>query len=312
MWYVDTNDSDNGYYMLGIHIIFCAKTVGQTLYILYLCHQEILWNFITELESFLDKIRLCRCHIVENRFVRKFRVWLAAFVLFMLLCTVSNVFINFLPNEELQEFRKLSLLPITLTSPAIYVLKIALDMVTLAGWLLPAFLCGTLIQSMCFTFNEYYRYLESYRQKGICVRAHVRDIRLKFLELSQLCAKLDGMISVLMMISYLGDLCLVCIILRLGFYTFHGFYGKFFVFSWIVAPLFTLLFLSRKAAKLYDKVCIIIIVILADVEYQRDIKSSRLSSCTVTRTRYLVGKIAEKAVCRSVFLTIWHCILSAE
>jgi len=25
-----------------------------------------------------------------------------------------------------------------------------------------------------------------------------------------------------------------------------------------------------------------------------------------------VGKIAEKAVCRSVFLTIWHCILSAE
>jgi len=25
-----------------------------------------------------------------------------------------------------------------------------------------------------------------------------------------------------------------------------------------------------------------------------------------------VGKIAEKAVCKSVFLTIWHCILSAE
>jgi len=25
-----------------------------------------------------------------------------------------------------------------------------------------------------------------------------------------------------------------------------------------------------------------------------------------------VGKIAEKAVSRSVFLTIWHCILSAE
>jgi len=25
-----------------------------------------------------------------------------------------------------------------------------------------------------------------------------------------------------------------------------------------------------------------------------------------------VGKIAEKAVCRSVFLTTWHCILSVE
>jgi len=25
-----------------------------------------------------------------------------------------------------------------------------------------------------------------------------------------------------------------------------------------------------------------------------------------------VGKIAENAVCRSVFFTIWHCILSAE
>jgi len=24
-----------------------------------------------------------------------------------------------------------------------------------------------------------------------------------------------------------------------------------------------------------------------------------------------VGKIAEKPICRSVFLTIWHCILSA-
>jgi len=25
-----------------------------------------------------------------------------------------------------------------------------------------------------------------------------------------------------------------------------------------------------------------------------------------------VGKITEKAICRSVFLTLWHCILSAE
>jgi len=25
---------------------------------------------------------------------------------------------------------------------------------------------------------------------------------------------------------------------------------------------------------------------------------------------YLVGKIAKKPVCRSVFLTIWHCILT--
>jgi len=25
-----------------------------------------------------------------------------------------------------------------------------------------------------------------------------------------------------------------------------------------------------------------------------------------------MGKIAEKAICGSVFLTIWHCILSAE
>jgi len=25
-----------------------------------------------------------------------------------------------------------------------------------------------------------------------------------------------------------------------------------------------------------------------------------------------MGKIAEKAVCKSVLLTIWHCILSAE
>jgi len=27
---------------------------------------------------------------------------------------------------------------------------------------------------------------------------------------------------------------------------------------------------------------------------------------------YPVGKIAEKAFCRSVFLTKWHCILSAD
>jgi len=26
----------------------------------------------------------------------------------------------------------------------------------------------------------------------------------------------------------------------------------------------------------------------------------------------LVGKIAEKAICRSVFLAIWYCILRAE
>jgi len=27
---------------------------------------------------------------------------------------------------------------------------------------------------------------------------------------------------------------------------------------------------------------------------------------------YPVGKIPEKAVCRSVFLTMWHCIFSAH
>jgi len=27
---------------------------------------------------------------------------------------------------------------------------------------------------------------------------------------------------------------------------------------------------------------------------------------------YAVGKIAETAVCRSVFLKIWHCILNAK
>jgi len=32
----------------------------------------------------------------------------------------------------------------------------------------------------------------------------------------------------------------------------------------------------------------------------------------LSRLSFPVGKIAEKAVCKSVFLTIWHCILSAE
>jgi len=42
------------------------------------------------------------------------------------------------------------------------------------------------------------------------------------------------------------------------------------------------------------------------------------SRCTIdtdtgpSRIYFPVGKIAEKAVYRSVFLTIWHCILSAE
>ena len=33
---------------------------------------------------------------------------------------------------------------------------------------------------------------------------------------------------------------------------------------------------------------------------------------TIPRKPYLAGKIAEKAVRRSVFLTIWHCILYAD
>lgn len=240
--------------MIGVHVIFYAKTVSQTLYILYLCHQEILWNFITELESFLDKILLVRCRIVENTFVRKLRCWLVIFVFFMILCTSSNFVINFLDNEELRKLRKFSLLPITSTSPVFYIVKTLLDTLLLAGWLLPAFLCGTLIHSVHFTLNEYYRYLESQRQKGICVRAHVREIRLQFLELSRLCANLDGMMSVLMMISYLGDVCLICLILRVGIYTFQGTYAKMLIFSWITAPTFTLLFLSRKSSQLYDKV----------------------------------------------------------
>jgi len=35
-------------------------------------------------------------------------------------------------------------------------------------------------------------------------------------------------------------------------------------------------------------------------------------SSDVKRCIFTVGKIAEKAVCSSVFLTTWHCTLSAE
>jgi len=39
--------------------------------------------------------------------------------------------------------------------------------------------------------------------------------------------------------------------------------------------------------------------------------TSKLTSLEL-RLSHPVGKIAEKAVFRSVFLTIWHCVLSAE
>ena len=247
-------DNHNGFYMLAIHIVFTTKTIGQTLYVLYLCKKEILWNFVTDLETFLNKILLCKCRIVEARFVRKAQWWLVTFALFMVLCTATNVTIMFFPNDELQEFRKLSLLPLNTSKPGFYVLKVVLDMILLAGWFLPCAMTGTLIQALYYTFHEYYRYLEAQRNRGMCVRAHIKDVRMKFLELSALCSKLDNMVSFLLMISYFGDLCLVCVILRLGIYTFHGLVAKLAIFSWIVAPIFTLLFLSRKAAQLFDKV----------------------------------------------------------
>ncbi|XP_066915100.1 uncharacterized protein [Clytia hemisphaerica] len=250
LWYVGNS---NGYYMIGVFIVFTLKSTGQALYILYLCHREILWNFITDLEDFLNKITTCQCPIVESHFVRKMRIWLSAFGVVILLCTVTNVIVMFYPNNELQDFREMSILPITSTEPIYYALKVITDLILLGGWFLPCALAGTLIQTLHYTFNEYYRYLEIQSKKGICVKAHVKDIRKKFLDLSSLCSKLDSIVSVLLMISYLGDLCLVCVILRLGVYTFHGLYGKLCIFSWIIAPAFTLLFLSSKASQLYDK-----------------------------------------------------------
>ena len=240
--------------MLGINIVFATKTVGQTLYVMHLCNKEILWNFITDLETFLDKILLCKCRFVEARFVRNARWWLVTFGFFMVLCTVTNVTIMFFPNDELREFRKVLLLPLKTLEPGFFVLKVVLDLLLLAGWFLPCALTGTLIQALYYTFHEYYRYLEAQRNRGMCVKAHIKDVRRKFLELSALCSKLDNMVCFLLMISYLGDLCLVCVILRLGIYTFHGWIAKLCIFSWIIAPLFTLLFLSRKAAQLFDKV----------------------------------------------------------
>jgi len=47
--------------------------------------------------------------------------------------------------------------------------------------------------------------------------------------------------------------------------------------------------------------------------FLEDVSSVRKTFCLLISfvLKFLVGKIAEKAVCRSVFLTMWHCILSA-
>jgi len=44
-------------------------------------------------------------------------------------------------------------------------------------------------------------------------------------------------------------------------------------------------------------------------EEKQEIKKETLAT---SRGWFSVGKIAEKPICRNVFLTIWHCILSAE
>ena len=87
-------------------------------------------------------------------------------------------------------------------------------------------------------------------------RKFVRATRKRFLRLTELCGDFDDMMSVLLMFSYLLDIVMICLVLRMVAFAFTDMTSRLVTSTWLVLPVTSLFIFSCKASQLYDIVSV--------------------------------------------------------
>ncbi|XP_057293672.1 uncharacterized protein LOC130622249 isoform X1 [Hydractinia symbiolongicarpus] len=245
----------DGYYTAAIFIIYYFKCTVQIYACLKIspCSQTcVLWTFIDRVQTFLDDIKLCHCRKVENNFRSKLKRWLYAFVGIFFTCVAANVFVLFYPLKELDMVLSKLVSPLPDTF-GVYAARTVFEVFVLATWFLPVALCGVLTQSISYIFEEFFRYLKHRKMNGLCLRTYIKEIREKYVAMTTMCSDLDDMLSYIFMISYLTDIVLVCLELRMCVVSVGSLVSRFLVLFWCVPSLFSLVTLSYYSSRLVEK-----------------------------------------------------------
>ena len=263
------HSSTDEYYLSYLVIVFNIKCALNGLSCLHLsplkkCRSK-LWSFIEDLEKFLEDVKLSGCEKKEHKFKRKIRVWVYIFAIFGVLNTFVQCFnlFGFRTNSEFsQELHNMTVIiarPFPSTV-AVSVIDIILFIFGFAAWFLPAALCGILSQCLSYCFDELYRYLKRKRKEcplkfqTVCLQSFIRGIRLKYLRLSDIAHDLDKMVKYLYLFSYLFDIVMICLILRIAIINFNDWISRAMILVWCIPPLFTLLALSYYSSEIIEKV----------------------------------------------------------
>ena len=238
--------------MISILIIYSLKAVIQGLTLLRICHTSHIFDFIKNLENFLKEIKLQNCSVVECRFLRKCWANFVINIVGILLFSTAILAMAFGPGTSQVDMLMQKFL--STASKGIYFKTIA-DIMLLTAWITPVALCIVLINALTYTFKEFYRYVELTKQKdGTCRKMFLRDIRQKFLRLTDLCGDFDNLMSLMIMFSYFIDIVMVCLILRMVVFAFNDIPSRLMSIGWLCLPVFSLMSLSKRASDLYDTV----------------------------------------------------------
>ena len=238
-------------------IIYSLKGVIQALTLLKTTRNNCLVEFTTHMEEFLKQIKVSNCRAAETKFKR--RSWchfcfnLTGVLLFGAMLIYSTVNMNNASTDAESMMQKFFISMFSHPS-GIYV-KLVADIFLLTAWLIPASLVVAMINSITYTFEEFYRYVDVLKeQKSICKKKFLRDIRKKYLKLTEMCAKFDDMTSLMLMFSYLIDIVMVCFLLRMAAFTFTDIPSRLAAVAWLSLPCFSLMNLSKRASALFDEV----------------------------------------------------------
>ena len=152
------------YYLASTMVIFSFKGVIQGMTLLRLSGNCAIFCFIERLEAFLTDIKLCNCRLVERRFMRKswlnFVINITGIVLFSIAIPLMTIF-----NGKSEVEASVDLIKKQLSNELVIYVKMLADMILLAAWITPIALCVVLINSLTYSFEEFYRYIKYTRER---------------------------------------------------------------------------------------------------------------------------------------------------
>ncbi|XP_066924681.1 uncharacterized protein [Clytia hemisphaerica] len=287
----------NDYYMLSILIIYSLKGVIQANVIHYVSRKCVLWKFIRNLNEFLTDIKVSdNVKEHEKRFRNK--TFLGFLISSLIILAFSSTIIAMIVHPSTGELSQtLRLAPFVNQTNLIYrYAKTVTDIMMLTAWVAPITLCLILINSLTYTFEEFYRYLDTTKE-NVCRRFFLYDTRKKFLRLTELCGDFDDMMSFLLMFSYLLDIVMICLLLRMVAFSYTEMVSRLVTSAWLMLPIMSLMILSNKASELYDTG-------QKMQRYIQDIKIDSIDLDTKTELDLLLFHMSSEPV----VMTIWKMI----